>query len=139
MHQQYGKLSTALIIQKKSFFDENEKHIIKQREISKVYIRQSERKLCKNCGKEFAGHEEIASKLKADFYFAHPYSSWERGTNENTNGLIRQYFPKNRDFTTITQQEINMAMERLNNRPRKRLGYQTPNQVFFESGVALHI
>ena len=90
-------------------------------------------------GKEFAGHEEIASKLKADFYFAHPYSSWERGTNENTNGLIRQYFPKNRDFTTITQHEINMAMERLNNRPRKRLGYQTPNQVFFKSGVALHV
>ena len=90
-------------------------------------------------GKEFAGHEEIASKLKADFYFAHPYSSWERGTNENTNGLIRQYFPKTRDFTTITQQEINMAMERLNNRPRKRLGYQTPNQVFFKLGVALHI
>ncbi len=90
-------------------------------------------------GKEFAGHEEIADKLKADFYFAHPYSSWERGTNENTNGLIRQYFPKNRDFTTITQQEIDMAMERLNNRPRKRLGYKTPSQVFFKSGVALHI
>jgi IS30 family transposase len=90
-------------------------------------------------GKEFAGHEEIANKLKADFYFAHPYSSWERGTNENTNGLIRQYFPKNRDFTTITQQEIDMAMKRLNNRPRKRLGYKTPSQVFFKSGIALHI
>ena len=90
-------------------------------------------------GKEFAGHEEIANKLKADFFFAHPYSSWERGTNENTNGLIRQYFPKNRDFTTITQQEIDTAMERLNNRPRKRLGFQTPSQVFFKSGVALHI
>ena len=88
-------------------------------------------------GREFAGHEEIAATLKADFYFAHPYSSWERGTNENTNGLIRQYFPKNRDFTTITQQEIDTAMERLNNRPRKRLGYQTPNQIFFKSGVAL--
>lgn len=88
-------------------------------------------------GREFAGHEEIAEQLKADFYFAHPYSSWERGTNENTNGLIRQYFPKNRDFTTITQQEINTVMKRLNNRPRKRLGYLTPNQVFFESGVAL--
>ena len=62
-------------------------------------------------GKEFAGHEQIANKLKADFYFAHPYASWERGTNENTNGLIRQYFPKNRDFTTITQQEIDTAME----------------------------
>ena len=88
-------------------------------------------------GREFASHESISKKLKADFYFAHPYASWERGTNENTNGLLRQYFPKNRDFTTITQQEIDMAMERLNNRPRKRLGYQTPNQVFFKSGVAL--
>ena len=100
---------------------------------SKVYTITSDN------GKEFAGHEEIESRLKANFYFAHPYSSWERGTNENTNGLIRQYFPKTRDFTTITQQEINMAMERLNNRPRKRLGYQTPNQVFFKSGVALYV
>lgn len=90
-------------------------------------------------GREFAGHEEVAKKLKADFYFAHPYASWERGTNENTNGLIRQYFPKNRDFTTITQQEIKLVMERLNNRPRKRLGYRSPNQVFFKSCVALHI
>jgi IS30 family transposase len=90
-------------------------------------------------GREFAGHEGIAATVEADFYFAHPYSSWERGTNENTNGLIRQYFPKNRNFTTITQQEIDTAMERLNNRPRKRLGYKTPNQVFFKSGVALQI
>ena len=90
-------------------------------------------------GKKFAGHEQIAKYLQADFYFAHPYASWERGTIENTNGLIRQYFPKNRDFTTITQQEINTAMERLNNRPRKRLGYKTLNQVFFKSGVALQI
>lgn len=89
-------------------------------------------------GKEFARHEAIAKKLKAGFYFAHPYASWERGTNENTNGLIRQYFPKNRDFTTITQQEIDKAMNRLNNRPRKRLGFKTPNQVFFKSGLALH-
>ena len=89
-------------------------------------------------GKEFAEHEQIARDLDADFYFAHPYASWERGTNENTNGLIRQYFPKGRDFTTITQQEINHAMKRLNNRPRKRLGFLTPSQVFFNSGVALH-
>ena len=90
-------------------------------------------------GREFAGHEEISKQLRADFYFAHPYASWERGTNENTNGLIRQYFPKNRDFTTITQQEIDAVMERLNNRPRKRLGFLTPTQVFFKSGVALQI
>ena len=89
-------------------------------------------------GREFAAHKTISKQLGASFYFAHPYASWERGTNENTNGLIRQYFPKNRDFTTITQREINMAMERLNNRPRKRLDYQTPSQLFFSSRVALH-
>ncbi len=82
-------------------------------------------------GKEFGNHEKIAKGLKCNFYFAHPYSSWERGTNENTNGLIRQYFPKNRDFRTITDKELIHAMKRLNNRPRKRLGYKTPNQVFF--------
>jgi IS30 family transposase len=106
-------------------------------ELLKPYRRQVHTITSDN-GREFAEHEEIAKRLKADFYFAHPYASWERGTNENTNGLIRQYFPKNRDFTTITQQEIDTAMERLNNRPRKRLGYKTPNQVFFNpSGVAL--
>ena len=90
-------------------------------------------------GKEFANHEQIAKRLKCDFYFAHAYSSYERGTNENTNGLIRQYFPKNRDFRTITDKEIIHAMKRLNNRPRKRLGYKTPNEVFFgmKSTVAL--
>ena len=81
-------------------------------------------------GKEFADHKEMAKALNADFYFAHPYSSWERGTNENMNGLIRQYFPKNCDFRTVTNDDIKIAMERLNNRPRKCLGYQTPNEVF---------
>ena len=88
-------------------------------------------------GKEFANHEQIAKRLKCDFYFAHPYSSYERGTNENTNGLIRQYFPKNRDFRTITDKEIIHAMKRLNNRPRKRLGYKTPNEVFFGMGITV--
>ncbi|MCH7820044.1 MAG: IS30 family transposase, partial [Candidatus Marinimicrobia bacterium] len=90
-------------------------------------------------GKEFADHEVIAKNLKVEFYFAHPYASWERGTNENTNGLIRQYFPKKRDFTTITEDEIQTAIEKLNNRPRKCLGFKTPNQVFFgeTSRVAL--
>ena len=82
-------------------------------------------------GKEFGNHEKIAKGLKCNFYFAHAYSSWERGTNENTNGLIRQYFPKNRDFRSITDKELIHAMKRLNNRPRKRFGYKTPNQVFF--------
>ena len=82
-------------------------------------------------GKEFAQHEAIAKALNADFYFAHPYASWERGLNENTNGLIRQYFPKSCDFTTITQKDLDHVMHKLNNRPRKCLGMQTPNQVCF--------
>jgi len=105
-------------------------------ELLKPYRRRV-RTITSDNGREFAGHESIAKQLRADFYFAHPYASWERGTNENTNGLIRQYFPKNRDFTTITQQEIDTTMHRLNNRPRKRLGFLTPSQVFFKSGVAL--
>ena len=82
-------------------------------------------------GKEFAQHETIADRLKARFYFAHPYASWERGLNENTNGLIRQYFPKRHDFTTITQDQIDRVMYKLNNPPRKCLGMKTPNQAFF--------
>jgi IS30 family transposase len=83
-------------------------------------------------GREFARHQSIAQQLKADFYFAHPYSSWERGLNENTNGLVRQYFPKKHDFATITDTEVNHVLERLNNRPRKTLGYRTPTEVFFK-------
>lgn len=82
-------------------------------------------------GKEFADHERIARDLHADVYFAHPYSSWERATNENMNGLVRQYFPKKRNFATITEEEIAFAIERLNNRPRKCLGFKSPNEVFF--------
>lgn len=82
-------------------------------------------------GKEFAGHELLSKKLEVESYFAHPYSSFERGLNENTNGLIRQYFPKDRDFTTITTEEIIRTIKKLNNRPRKCLGFKTPNQVFF--------
>ncbi len=90
-------------------------------------------------GQEFADHERIAKDLNTDVYFAHPYSSWERGTNENMNGLVCQYFPKKCNFTTITDQEIEFVMERLNNRPRKCLGFKSPNQVFFNhsSVVAL--
>ena len=89
-------------------------------------------------GREFAHHQVIAATLAADFYFAHPYSSWERGLNENTNGLIRQYFPKQCDFTKITDKEVKQVQQRLNSRPRKTLGYQTPHQVFYQqSPVAL--
>ena len=89
-------------------------------------------------GREFAGHQRIAQKLKCSFFFAHPYCSWERGLNENTNGLIRQYFPKKHDFATITDDEVLFVTDRLNNRPRKSLGYKTPNEVSFKlTNVAL--
>lgn len=89
-------------------------------------------------GKEFAGHELIAKALKADCYFADPYSSWQRGTNENTNGLIRQYYPKKKsDFTKVSDKEIAELERKLNNRPRKRLGFKTPAQMFNE-GRSLH-
>ena len=83
-------------------------------------------------GKEFAGHEQISKALGIDFYFAHPYSSWERGTNENTNGLIRQYLPKGSEFKAVNDETCDFIMNRLNNRPRKCLGYRTPKQVFEE-------
>lgn len=81
-------------------------------------------------GSEFAYHEKIASALKADFYFAHPYSSWERGLNENTNGLVRQYFKKGSDFTHISDDKLAIIANKLNNRPRKALGYSTPLNFF---------
>lgn len=81
-------------------------------------------------GKEFAKHEDIAQKLDINFYFCKPYHSWERGTNENTNGLIRQYIPKGTDFSEVTNKRIKWIENNLNNRPRKRLGYLTPNEKF---------
>ena len=90
-------------------------------------------------GKEFAAHQEIAQSLKAKVYFAHPYSSWERGSNENTNGLIRQYFPKKHDFTAITDDEVEAVMHRLNHRPRKKLGFKTPYEVFFKTSTLLTV
>ena len=84
-------------------------------------------------GREFAHHEAVAATLQADFYFAHPYSSWERGLNENTNGLVRQYFPKGSDFGPITEEQVQEVMARLNQRPRKTLDFCTPHQVFYNS------
>jgi IS30 family transposase len=83
-------------------------------------------------GKEFCDHELIAAGLQARIYFAHPYASWERGLVENTNGLIRQYFPKKYDFAKFTDKELQQVEDKLNNRPRKSLGYRTPNEVFFK-------
>lgn len=89
-------------------------------------------------GKEFAQHERIAGALNADFFFAHPYSSWERGANENMNGLIRQFFPKKMCFESITSKDTELAMHRLNHRPRKCLGFKTPHEVFMNQLHSRH-
>lgn len=85
-------------------------------------------------GMEFAGFKDIQDALGLDIYFADPYSPWQRGSNENLNGLIRQYLPKGTDLTTLTQAYLNTITQKLNNRPRKRLNYQTPAKLI---GVAL--
>lgn len=79
-------------------------------------------------GKEFAEHKVISDGLKINFYFAKPYHSWERGANENTNGLIRQYFPKGSSFENISNEDVNRVQDILNNRPRKKLNFLTPNE-----------
>ena len=87
-------------------------------------------------GIEFFGHEYLAQKLQADYYFANPYHSWERGLIEYQNKLIRQYIPKKSNLNEVNQQQILSCQNQLNNRPRKKLGYLTPNEVFFNNGVA---
>jgi IS30 family transposase len=81
-------------------------------------------------GKEFAGHEQIAEALNVDFYLAKPYHSWQKGDNENLNGLVRQYFSMKTDFTLITEAQVEKVTNILNNRPRKRHQYKSPNEVF---------
>jgi IS30 family transposase len=82
-------------------------------------------------GKEFASHVEIATSLGSLSYFAKPYHSWERGLNEHTNGLFRQYFPKGSDLSIVSVTDVQMVGDKLNSRPRKILGYRTPRGVFF--------
>jgi IS30 family transposase len=83
-------------------------------------------------GKEFMNHADIGKALKADVYFAHPYSSWERGLNENFNGLLRQYIPKGTDLREVTDEEVLLAQMRINSRPRKCLGFRQPQVLFTE-------
>ena len=88
-------------------------------------------------GKEFAFHEQMTDALGAKVYFADPYCSWQRGLNENTNGLLRQYWPKITDFKKISQKEVSSVIVELNNRPRKRLNYQTPSKLMGNHMAAL--
>jgi IS30 family transposase len=83
-------------------------------------------------GIEFSDYERLEKKSSTTIYFAYPYHAWERGTNENTNGLLRQYFPKSLDFNVITPKELQQVVRRLNNRERKRLGFLSPRRVFWK-------
>ena len=88
-------------------------------------------------GKEFSCYPIIEEELKIPVYFADPYSSWQRGSNENSNGLLREFFPKRTNFDHVEQEELQKALYLINNRPRKCLGYQTPHEVF--TGEVLHL
>lgn len=107
--------------------DETKRVVVRRLQKSPRHMRRS---MTVDNGHENAQHKEITKQLAMPIYFAHPYHSWERGTNENTNGLIRYYFPKGTDFATVTDEEIRAVEKRLNARPRKRLGWKTPHEVF---------
>ena len=97
---------------------------------SMMYLKASVHTITLDNGKEFAQHERIGNALDASVYFAHPYSSWERGINENTNGLLRRYFPKGTDFMKLSEEEIQTAVNKLNHHSRKTRGYKTPYELF---------
>lgn len=92
--------------------------------------KQKRKSITYDNGTEFSAHEIVERETKATVYFANPYHSWERGTNENTNGLLRQFFPKRSSFATVTQVEVDKVTKLLNRRPRKRLCYLTPKEMF---------
>lgn len=86
---------------------------------------------------EFANHKLVAEALKIDYFFTHPFSAWERGTNENMNGLIRQYFPKHSAFNINNQDKVTVVMDKLKNRPRKCFGIRIPHEVYQSYSIAL--
>ena len=92
---------------------------------------------CVDHGKEFSDYRKIQTELNCKVYFADPHAPWQRGTNENFNGLLRQFFPKRTSFAEVTQKDVEAVMELLNRRPRKSLGWKTPEEVFFHK--VLHL
>ncbi len=88
-------------------------------------------------GREFQLHGEVAAALGVEFYFPPPHHPWDRGTNENTNGLLREYFKKGYDFNNLSDEELQAVVDQLNNRPRKCLGYRTPQEVYFSEMLHL--
>lgn len=129
-----GMLKMTKVTSKRA--EEVSKAIVDELQQWKPYIKT----ITADNGKEFAYHQFVAEQLNIDHYFAKPYHSWERGSNENLNGLVRQYFKKSHDFSTITQQQIKEVETKLNNRPRKRFGFENPifvmDNLLFNQKVA---
>ena len=98
--------------------------------IHPVTLVQLRRSLTYDQGQEMREHRLFTAQTKMQVYFAHPCSPWERGTNENTNGLLRQYLPKRRSMARLTQDDCHRIAAKLNHRPRKRLGYRTPEECY---------
>ena len=98
--------------------------------IFKKIPKELKKTLTYDCGTEMSQHHLFTKKTNIQVYFAHPASPWERGTNENTNGLIRQFFPKGTDFDNVSPWKVKRAQELLNTRPRKTLSWQTPQREF---------
>lgn len=120
-------------IVKISIIDSKDSEIVKNETINMLEeFKPILKTITSDNGKEFSQHQAIATELDIDYYFARPYHSWERGANENLNGLIRQYFPKGSSFENITQEQVKIVEDKLNNRPRKRFGYQSPNHVYLQ-------
>ena len=133
-----SKLTKLAKVSRKTAYEVKEAILSKLSSLKKFVLT-----LTADNGKEFASHQEIAKNLDGSFFFATPYHSWERGLNEHTNGLVRQYFPKSMAFDKITQSQLDAVEFLLNNRPRKVLKYSTPSEVFNQlakqsSNVALH-
>lgn len=133
--QRRGGLVT-LVERKSGFASVRKVKRLKARNVTRSIERQLarlptglRRTLTLDNGKEFAQHLHLAKTMLLDIYFARPYHAWERGTNENFNGLLRQFFPKGTDFTGISPLEVKYVLDLLNDRPRKRLGYRTPREV----------
>lgn len=122
---------SGLLLADKLEFSTAEETKIKTVERFKTIPKKKKCTLTYDNGTTFSEYEMTERKTGIEIYFAWPYHSWERGTNENANGLLRQFFPKKSAFAMITQEAIDEACGLINNRPRKRLGYLTPNEVFF--------
>ena len=88
-------------------------------------------------GREFQLHGKVTAALGVEFYFPPPHQPWQRGTNENTNGLLREYFPKGYDFNSLSEEDLQKVVEQLNHRPRKCLGYRTPAEIYFSTTLHL--